>query len=283
MKKNLFIILLLIFVIPVVAFAEENYINYYGVEFSEHDYSTMLELGFSESEIYYMSVEEYNNNRDIEATLEATTTRYFVNIIRYDSTGRMISNSEMEVDEEEYNSETISMYGSGLIETTYKKMTTTISATGSNYRYKVSLVWKIMPATRSYDIIGIGIDNAKVYISGGSMVFNQNYCISNSCTNSSSYNSRSVSETGGGFSFKLPTSTSITTLSSYMYFTVLKESSSTLTSMNAYGDYSHATKSISANSSQGFYVTAGGVDLDDDIVSYYDTIERSIATWTGSW
>ena len=162
-------------------------------------------------------------------------------------------------------------------------MTTTISATGSNYRYKVSLVWKIMPATRSYDIIGIGIENVKVYISGGSMVFNQNYCVSSSCTNSSTYNSRSVTETGGGYSFKLPTSTSITTLSSYMYFTVLKEDNSTLTSMSAYGDYSHATKNISAGSSQGFYIGSAGVVLDAEIISYYDTISKATATWSGSW
>lgn len=281
--KRKFIILLLVFVLPVVAFAEEKYVNYYGVEFSEEDYSTMVELGFSEDEIYYMSVEEYNNNRNIDATLEATTTRYFVNIIRYDSTGRMISDSEMEVNEEEYNSESISMYGNGLVETTYKKMTTTISATGSNYRYKVSLVWKKMPATRSYDIIGVGIEGGKVRISGGSMVFNQNYCISNSCTNTNTINSSSTSSTGGGVSFKLPTSTSITSLSSYVYFTVLKVGSSTITSLSAYGDYSHATKSISGGTAQGFYVDAVGIDLDEALIPYYDSIDRAIATWSGSW
>ena len=67
--KRKFIILLLIFILPVVAFAEEKYVNYYGVEFSEEDYSTMVELGFSEDEIYYMSVEEYNNNQTKENLL----------------------------------------------------------------------------------------------------------------------------------------------------------------------------------------------------------------------
>ena len=281
--KRKFIILLLVFILPVVAFAEEKYVNYYGVEFSEEDYSTMVELGFSEDEIYYMSVEEYNNNRNIDATLEATTTRYFINIIRYDSTGRMISDSEMEVNEEEYNSETISMYGNGLVETTYKKMTTTISTTGSNYRYKVSLLWKKMPATRSYDIIGVGIEGSKVRISGGSMVFNQNYCISNSCTNTNTINSSSTSSSGGGVSFKLPTSTSITSLSSYVYFTVIKNTSSTITSMNAYGDYSHATSTVSASAAQGFYVDEGGIDLEEVIISRYDSIDRATATWSGSW
>ena len=283
MKRKIFIILLLIVILPVVAYAEESYVNYYGIEFTGDEYSTMLELGFLENEIYYMSQEEFDNNRNIDANLEATTTRYFVNIIRYDSTGRMISDSEMEVDEEEYNSEIIAMYGSGLTETTYKKMTTTISATGSNYRYKVSLLWKRMPATRSYDIIGIGIDYGLVYISGGSMVFNQNYCVSNSCTNTSTYNSSNVSGTGGGVSFKLPTSTSITTLSSYLYFNVSKNTTSTITELNAFGDYSHATTSVSSGSAYGFYVDSGGIDLDDGIFGYYDSIDKATATWNGTW
>ena len=41
-------------------------------------------------------------------------------------------------------------------------------------------------------------------------------------TNTNTINSSNVSGTGGGVSFKLPSSTSITTLSSYLYFTVLK-------------------------------------------------------------
>ena len=161
-------------------------------------------------------------------------------------------------------------------------MTTTISATGSNYRYKVSLVWKIMPATRSYDIIGIGIINSLVRV-GSSLTFNQNYCISNSCTNTSTINSSNTSETGAGVSFKLPTSSNITSLSSYLYFTVVKDTTSTITAMCAYGDYSHATSSITAGNAQGFYVTAGGIDLDDEIMSYYDSIDKATATWTGSW
>ena len=61
MKRNLFIILLLIGVLPVVTYADEVYVNYYGVEFTEDEYSNMLELGFLENEIYYMSEDEFNN------------------------------------------------------------------------------------------------------------------------------------------------------------------------------------------------------------------------------
>lgn len=50
----------------------------------------------------------------------------------------------------------ISLNGSGYTETNYKKMTTTILKNGTKYKYQVLLNWKLLPATRSYDIIGIG-------------------------------------------------------------------------------------------------------------------------------
>lgn len=50
------------------------------------------------------------------------------------------------------------------ITTSSKKMITTIISINNCYRYKVSLEWTKIPSTRSYDIIGLGIDNTvKVY------------------------------------------------------------------------------------------------------------------------
>lgn len=282
MKKRVFILLSLFIILPVVVYGSANYVNYYGVEISSEEYSNLIELGFTEDEIYYMKVDEFNNNRNNNGKLEATTTRYFVNIIRYDATGKIVNNSEMEITEDDYNAEEIITYGSTTIETTYKRITTTIVSTSSGYRYKVSLIWKTMPAVRSYDIIGIGIDDALVYVSPNSLVFNQTYCISNSCTNTSTINSSNTSETGAGVSFKLPSSTSITSLSSYFYFDVLKDTSSTITTMHAYGDYAHATSTIGGGAAQGFYVNAGGIIL-SSISDYYDSISTATATWTGSW
>ena len=53
--------------------------------------------------------------------------------------------------------------------------------------------------------------------------------------------------------------------------------------MIAYGDYAHAVKTISAGSSDGFWVDQGGVIVDDSIEDYYDTINSANATWSGSW
>lgn len=281
MKKKI-ILLFILFLMPGVVLASEEYQNYFGITMTEEEYSNLYELGFTEEEIYYMSESEFNYNKDLNGNLEATSTRYFANIIRYDATGRIISNSDMEITEEDYNAEVVMPLSDGYTETTYKKMRTTIAANGSYYRYKVTLTWKIMPAVRSYDIIGIGCMSSAVYIVGNTQRFSQTYCIENSCTNTASYNTRSTGANGSGVNFKVPSSTSITSMQSFFYYDVYKNTN-TVTYMLAYGDYAHATQTISEGASQGFWVNQVGIRLDDEISSYYDSIDSADAEWEGSW
>ena len=84
MKKKFKLLLLLIFMLgPVVVFASENYVNYYGIEMNEEEYANLLGLGFTEDEIYHMESEEFNANKDIESSLEAVSTKYYVSISLY--------------------------------------------------------------------------------------------------------------------------------------------------------------------------------------------------------
>lgn len=281
MKKKIILLFILV-LMPGVVLASEEYQNYFGITMTEEEYSNLYELGFTEDEIYYMSESEFNYNKDLNGNLEATSTRYFANIIRYDATGRIISNSDMEITEEDYNAEVVMPLSDGYTETTYKKMRTTIAANGTKYRYKVTLTWKIMPAVRSYDIIGIGCMSSAVYVSGDSQRFSQTYCIGNSCTNTATYSSRATSSNGSGVNFKVPSSTSITSMQSFFYYDVEKNSN-TVTFMLAYGDYSHATQTITENSSKLFYVNQSGIVLNDSIESYYDSIDSADAEWYGSW
>ena len=176
----------------------------------------------------------------------------------------------------------IELFGiqNGSITTASKKMITTIVSVNNHYRYKVSLEWTKIPSTRSYDIIGLGIDNTvKVY---STPVFQQNFCYSSNNCSSSNTHTRNTSSVGIGASFRLPT-VKLVSLSSYLYFDVEKRNSGTLTSQNAYGDYSHATKSISQEYITNYYVNRGGIILDSSISDYYDNITPAVAKWTGSW
>ncbi|MBE6150493.1 MAG: hypothetical protein E7162_01570 [Firmicutes bacterium] len=284
MNKKLKLLLLTFIFIPVFVYANDSYVNYYGIEMNETEYSNLLGLGFTEEEIYHMEEEEFNANKNIESSLEATTTKYYVETVRYDSTGRVVHSNTSEVTEEEYNDDMIlNMRSTATTETTYKKMVTTIAQAGTKYRYKVTLTWKQLPKVRSYDIIGIGIEPSLVSITSD-VVFNQTYCISNSCTNTNSYYTDSYHTTGAGVSFKLASNSGITGLRSYFYYDVSKKNSNqTLNYQYADGDYSHATSTITASLSEWYYVNQTGIVLYDNISGYYDAISSAEAEWSGTW
>ncbi|MBQ7105373.1 MAG: hypothetical protein IJN90_05905 [Bacilli bacterium] len=197
-----------------------------------------------------------------------------------------IKYNSFEITEEEYNrienNSTIVLSNySGITETTYKKMTTTISTNGNYYRYKIVLNWKNMPATGSYDIIGIGfLGSVKVR---SSLNFTQEYCRNSGGCITSTTNYPQTFNYGAGTTFKLPTD-SIYSLKQTLYFDVEKNTSSTVVLQEAYGDYSHATSNISlANAKKYSVVSNVGISLNSSVTSYYDSINVSEAGWEGVW
>lgn len=288
MKKKIMLIFTMLIFIPGVVFADGDayYENYYGVKMSEEEYNNLVELGFSESEIEYMLEDDFNYNNNFTGELVSDNTNYYVNITRYDATGKIISDNDIKISKEDYmRNSAIEPLGftDGLIQSEYKELRTTISKVDSTeFRYKVNLKWTKFPSTRSYDIIGIGIDSH--ILTSGDAHFSQTYCILNFCKTDTKTNDITYDFTGIGASFALPTDT-ITKLESTLYFNVIKlNSNSTVTSHYAYGDYSHATKKISGGNATKYTVGPNvGIVLESDIKGYYDTISPSIAQWTGTW
>lgn len=244
-------------------FAEENYKlqNNNDIQITSEEYSNLLNLGFSEDEIKNMSYQEYIDNRSLK--------------------GKVVSEKSIDVVFGENRETRPLFYQPGSVETTYKKIVTTIVELNGRYRYKVSVTWKNMPSTRSYDIIGIGMDTTvKAY---SNPTFQQNYCdTNNNCSSTNTY-TKNTSSVGLGASFKLP-SGNLSSLSSYFYYDVEKRNSSdVVTVQNAYGDYAHATKTITQENATNYTVNRGGIILEDSIVSYYDETMTSVAQWTGNW
>ena len=167
------------------------------------------------------------------------------------------------------------------IETTYKKMTTSIYAKDSYYRYQVELNWKNMPSTRSYDTIGIGFPSSVKY--QGTPIFLEKYCTSSSsCYETTGYSFLFKSTNGVGVTFQIPTGT-ITSMSQKLSFNVAKNTNETIIRQYAYGDYAHATKKISLEKAKKFQVNCAGIVFADDAISYYDEISTARASWTGTW
>lgn len=221
------------------------------------------------------------------------STKYIKTVTHY-TNGLLQSNGDYnvadysrsyEVSEEEYNNAgdeaiiTRDVYG--VSETTYKRMTVSIAPNGSYYRYKNILYWKTIPAVRSYDIIGIGFyTNLKLH---SGVNFIQEYCYNSGSCTSSTTNYPQVFTAGAGTTFKLPTG-SLSTLKETIYFDMEKKTSATLYGLDAYGDYSHATSTISLNNAKKYTVVlSSGIVLDSSVTSYYDNIGIAHAYWSGTW
>ncbi len=190
-----------------------------------------------------------------------------------------------EITEEEYNNggkNNLIIASDGIIDTTYKQMTTSILTNGSYYRYKNELIWKNMPASRSYDIIGIGFfSTVKVY--SNSTHFSMSYCYTDGSCYTSTTNYPQIFSKGAGTTFKLPTG-ALRSLKQTFYFDVEKNTINTLNKQEAYGDYSHATGSILLTNAIKYTVNQSlGIVLNSSIAKYYDSIDVAIASWTGTW
>ncbi len=194
----------------------------------------------------------------------------------------IISQKTEEISEDEYNSADESYpftAGSVTIETTYKKMTTSITSSGSTYRYKNELVWKNNPKIRSYDTIAIG---HYASVKPKTIKFSQQYCTSTTdCTTSTTFTSKKFS-TGTAATFKLPVG-SYVSLKQTLYFDVEKNVDAKILKQIAVGDYAHATKTISSANSLKYSVSVNGIELESSITDYYDSINVAQASWTGSW
>ena len=249
--------------IQVYALEMSDIVNYNNILITKKEYYNLLNLGFSENEILNMSLDEYNFNKDLKGLVVSQNTIYL------DEKNNVLNNS-------------ISAFGiqAGYIETAAKQMTTTIISFSNQYRYKISLEWKKIPSTRSYDIIGIGTDN-NVKIASA-LTFQQNFCYSSNNCSSSIVRTEKSTSTGATATFQIPTQT-IVSLSSYLYFDVSKNTNSIITQLNDYRDYYHPTKSISKSNANNHSINRGGIILDSSISNYYDSIDTAKATWTGSW
>ena len=277
-KNNLFVYGIIALFVSIICMGQvnaEEYENYYGIEMTNEEYNTLLNLGFSEDEIYYMNEETYLENKDLDATLVAENQKYYKTVYT-DLSGNAYST---EVTEEEYKNQP-SSNARGTVETEYKQMVTTLSKNGNKFRYKVSVSWKSMPSKRNFDIIGIGFED-DVYIDS-SVYFNFHWCNSSgTCTTDSSYYNKKSTSTGGSAVYDLPDSP--VSLSSTLYYDVSKNTSDTITYLRMYGDYAHATSNVNVGNVGDYYITHNGIELFSSIVAKYDEIPCAVSTWSGSW
>ena len=252
-----------------------NYKNYFGIEMTNQEYNTLINLGFAEDEIYYMNEEIYLENKDANATLVSKNTKYYKTIYT-----DLIGNPyNVEITKDEYENQP-NINTRATVNTEYKQMTSVLSQNGSKFRYKVSVSWKKTPSTKSFDIIGVGFGD-NVYIDS-SVYFNFYWCTSSgNCTTDASYYNKKSTDTGGAAVFDYPDNA--VSLSAALYYDVSKNTSNTITSLEMCGDYSHATSNVSVGSVSNYDIDEYGIELGSSIINKYDEIPCAISTWSGSW
>lgn len=301
-----------------------NYINSNGIEITFEEKERLLSLGFTNSQIEMMDRDEFDNNKNLNGQVVAQTTKYYKTTIVYNNsenqTYSMTENNPVSYTEEvtkeeydnipeiDYNYESTNPLGNhpGYTETNGKQMTTSIIAVNGRYRLKVDLVWKNVPSTRSYDVLAIGIDSTVSGVPDTKYV-KQNWRLDNPCqgmteSHSSTSASWKTDRAGYGATFKLPSNTTcsipsgdplilptyknvtVTALSSYLYFEINKLTTP-INTINAYGDYAHAIKTVSVETSIGFEFgldsVGVGITFTPSVSTKYDTMATAQAYWDG--
>lgn len=254
-----------------------EYINYFGIEMNEEEYDNLINLGFTPDEIYHMSEETFIQNKDIESTLEVQNNKYYKTVYT-DLSGNSYS---AEISKDEYDNQS-GITPRGTVNTEYKTMTSSLTRNNNNtFRYKVTVLWKNIPSTRSYDIIGVGF-NDEVYISSF-VYFTYHYCDSyNNCTTSGEYHDKKTLSTGGSAVYKVP-SGDLASLSATLYYDVSKNTTNTITELSMYGDYAHATTNVTPYLYTNHTVNNSGLQLYSSIISKYDAIPYAQSSWIGTW
>lgn len=252
--------------------AEENIIeNYFGIKMTTTEYNNLLNLGFSEEDIYLMDEDTYINNKDLIGHVVST------NITRYKTVKRGLESVTYVATEEEFQSRN-EVRPLGVVENYWRSVVTRITQIDSNYRYTVSTIWNTMPDERNYDVIAIGITSD--VIRATYPTFTRHYCDYDGCYNSS-VAAIKTADYGAGASFKVPSGT-LTGLAATLYFDVTKYISGTITYQEFCGMYAHGTNT-SLTDSQNYTIATGGIGFGASAVDKYVVMGCSYGTWTGTW
>lgn len=252
--------------------AEENIIeNYFGIKMTTTEYNNLLNLGFSEEDIYLMDEDTYINNKDLIGHVVST------NITRYKTVRRCLETVTYVATEEEFQSRNEVM-PLGVVENYWRSVVTRIIQVDSHYRYNVSTVWNTMPNERDYDVIAIGIQYQ--VIRSTYPTFIRHYCDHDDCYNSN-VGAIKTGRYGAGASFKVPSGT-LTGLGATLYFDVEKYVSETLTYQEFCGMYAHGTNTT-LTESKDYTIATGGIGFGASAVDKYVVMGCSYGTWTGTW
>lgn len=257
-----------------------NYTNYYGIEMTETEYFNLINLGFTENEIYYMDEDTYNENKDEnDAELLATDTKYYKTVVPYYG-----ASYTTEVTLGEYlnhdNGNQMLDYAS----TYWQDFTTSISYKNeTKYRYKIVTNWLHYPPNYSYDVIGIGLGTIDDVYINSNLFFRFDWDYSDGSHYHSTVNNGSqTSATGGSIVYRLPEN--VVGLQATLYYDVSKDTTDTITSLEMCGDYAHSNYTVTQYQAANHAISYGGIGFNSSVIAYFNEIPCTYAAaYNISW
>lgn len=277
MKKIKYLILFvfaMLFVLNIDKVQAHQFTNYYGIQMNANEYMTLLNLGFTDDEIYYMDEDTFNENKELDAELVAQTNKYYKIVTPIYGQSYVVEVSQSEALNQSQN-QTF-----GTLTTQFINEISSISANGSKYRYKNTVGWLTIPDNKSFDVIAIGFINS-VYIDSY-VYFKHAYADSSGTWHNSTlfYDKKSTS-TGGSATYKIPTE--LYGLSAMIYFDVSKNTTDTLDHITMCGDYAHSFDTVTQTQAANHAINSGGIQFDSSVYGLFNEIpcigETAWITW----
>ena len=243
-------------------------VNNQGVKITQTDYNNILKT-HPEGYLMSMSQEQYDYLRQFDYSNIKSDTKY----IESTYNKNLGTTYERYLTKEEYNNikedEVNSTRASNSIETTYKELTINVSTTTSVHNVTLACNWKIAPACRSFDVIGVRFVNYN--IAGGSQSGMQTYKVNGNykyVSYSPTGSNIKVDTTGYGISMNL-----VNDKISELYLTTdVSGMPTSSTSYAVYGAYQHAKENVSLATSKGY--TIGPAGLGGVFVYPYSTVTK---------
>lgn len=241
------------------------YRNKAGATISREDLESLTEL-LPMSKIDTLSQNDVDEI--INGTIVSSEQKYYRTI--YYNNGTAV---ETEVTKEEYDNasgeKVCTEYtrgdDSGYFETNYKRLSSNLVELPNKHLLTILLIWKMMPATRSYDVIAFrtrhmsysNVDGCQTYYING------NYTDINYDSSSAGYKGLS---NGAGISMNLKDETTISKLMLALWAD-LQISSTDYPYAHVFTTYQHAQSSLTRAQSKSYTLQAGGLG---DVVYYSD-------------
>ena len=272
--KFIFFVFAIVFMSTQVVFAK-TITNNNGIVISEEEYNNFIKI-HNHGYIMNITKEKYERLKELDYNDIKTETKYVLstyNPYTNETIEREVTESEfnnMEIITDSNNLKSIGdstrgiSTGSTYHETTGKKLT--MAVIGGGYWNYVTLTarWKKIPATRSFDVIGIRGNG--IAIRNGSQEGQQTYYTNGQYKYVSySWNGTNIKRFDNGFGISMNL---VDNQINYLVLDIECDVRSTVTHPELFGSYQHATSNLTLAQSQNY--TLGGSGLGGVFVYPYN-------------